>query len=55
MASWQEVTSSACALHRLPGDHYYLEDRRGREMLIKSITAALARDMTRHASWLGVF
>ena len=54
LVGWRDVTSSSCAVHRLPGDHYYLEDERGREALTKAITGALARHMTRHVSWLGV-
>ena len=55
LACWRDVTSSACTVHRLPGDHYYLEDTRGREVLTKAINAALSRHMTRHTSWLGIF
>lgn len=55
LTGWREVTSSTCTVHRLPGDHHYLDDARGREMLTKSIAATLGRHMTRHTSWLGVF
>jgi|AntAceMinimDraft_1070359.scaffolds.fasta_scaffold14450_3 surfactin synthase thioesterase subunit len=54
LARWREVTSSTCSVQRLPGDHYYLDDPRGRELLTRSITDALGRHMTRHASWLTV-
>lgn len=55
LTGWRELTSSTCTVHRLPGDHHYLDDARGREMLTKSIAATLSRHMTRHTSWLGVF
>lgn len=55
LARWSEMTSSSCGVIRLPGDHFFLEDNRGREILTRTITTALGRDMTRHVAWLGTY
>ena len=37
---------------RLPGDHFYLEEPRSREALLRSLGQTLVHHLTRHPSWL---
>ena len=44
--AWQDVTTGTSSLHRLPGDHYYIDDLRSREILLRALAKAIAGHMS---------
>ena len=52
MQSWQDITSEPLSIHRIPGDHYYLEDPKARDVLTGSIATFLTGMLTKYESWI---
>jgi surfactin synthase thioesterase subunit len=52
LQGWQQLSRGPCQLQRLPGDHFYLEDGKSREHLLKSIGHTLVGHLSRHSNWI---
>ena len=52
MQSWQDITSGPLSIHRIPGDHYYLEDPKARDVLAGSIATFFTGMLTKYESWI---
>jgi hypothetical protein len=52
LQGWAAFTRGPCALQRLPGDHFYLEEPRSREALLRSLGQTLVHHLTDHPAWI---
>ncbi|KAK3267677.1 hypothetical protein CYMTET_23783 [Cymbomonas tetramitiformis] len=52
LQGWHALGHGACTIHRLPGDHFFLEDTKSREQLLRSISHVLVQRLSRHGNWI---